>query len=148
MIDFNAVKAAVSMEELLAEEGVEVKRGWAICPFHPDSKPSMRIYPDGFYCFACGAGGDVINYVARRRGISNSEAAALLAKGAGVLPLTYREIRERARAKREREHRKALCAALIDDLTAQRRQAAANGENTAELDEQLDELVRGFDRRC
>lgn len=148
MIDFKAVKAAVSMPELLAEDGIEVKRGWAICPFHADTKPSMRVYSDGFYCFSCGAGGDVITYVARRRGISNGEAAKLLADGAGVKPLTYREIRERERAKKQREKRVAVTMALIEDLTAMRREAAARGEDVTELDEQLDELVRGLDQRC
>src|SRR3990167_10811293 len=39
-----------------------------ICPFHEDKKPSFAIYPNtnSWYCFACGDGGDVIDFYMRR----------------------------------------------------------------------------------
>lgn len=50
---------------LIAGEG----RLHAICPFHPDTDPSFDIYPWGggerFGCFACGAGGDVLDFIQR-----------------------------------------------------------------------------------
>ena len=38
-----------------------------LCPFHSEKTPSMVVYPENqsFYCFGCGAGGDVINFVMR-----------------------------------------------------------------------------------
>ena len=41
-----------------------------LCPFHNEKTPSFTVYPDtqSFYCFGCGAAGDVINFV---RKISN-----------------------------------------------------------------------------
>lgn len=37
----------------------------ALCPFHSDSKPSLIIFPstNSFYCFGCGIGGNVINFL-------------------------------------------------------------------------------------
>lgn len=37
----------------------------ACCPFHDDSTPSMKVYENGFYCFGCDEGGDVIDFVRR-----------------------------------------------------------------------------------
>ena len=41
-----------------------------LCPFHTEKTPSFVVYPEtqSFYCFGCGAGGDVITFV---RKISN-----------------------------------------------------------------------------
>ena len=36
----------------------------ALCPFHSEKTPSFHVYTDtqSFYCFGCGAGGDVITF--------------------------------------------------------------------------------------
>ena len=36
-----------------------------LCPFHSEKTPSYVVYPDteSFYCFGCGAGGDVISFI-------------------------------------------------------------------------------------
>lgn len=49
------------------------------CPFHDDSTPSMKL-DRRYYCFGCGATGDVIDFVSRLRGIGSKEAAILLAQ--------------------------------------------------------------------
>ncbi|HAZ61995.1 MAG TPA: DNA primase, partial [Armatimonadetes bacterium] len=38
-----------------------------LCPFHSEKTPSFNLYPEtgSFYCFGCGAGGDVITFVRR-----------------------------------------------------------------------------------
>lgn len=49
----------------------------ACCPFHPDRHPSMKV--DRLYhCFACGVGGDVIDFTARLFNLSQYEAAKKL----------------------------------------------------------------------
>lgn len=58
--------------------GVTVNsRGIALCPFHAEDTPSCRFYPGdrGFYCFGCGAGGDVLTFVGKLLGLSPIEAA-------------------------------------------------------------------------
>lgn len=86
--------------------GLKVVKGLCLCPFHHDRKPSMRIYPNGkgYYCFACGAGGDQIKLVAQCHAIPNHEAAKELAAAFGVpleVPQTYREKREAALRRRQ-----------------------------------------------
>lgn len=46
------------------------------CPFHQDDTPSFTVYPKtrSFYCFGCGVGGDVIDFVRRANGVSFREA--------------------------------------------------------------------------
>lgn len=110
--DYAEVKQAVMMRQLLEHYGYTVNsRGWAICPLHKDRKPSMRVYPDGFYCFACGAGGDVITFVARTEGLSNEAAAKQIIRDFGI-PInleqaSYREQRERQLRYRQQQELRA-----------------------------------------
>ena len=63
---------------------VRVGSEWkACCPFHPDRSPSFTIYEGGqrFFCFGCGAGGDVFDYLKRAHGIGLREAVAKLEGG-------------------------------------------------------------------
>lgn len=57
--------AQVPMQRVLEERGIKIARnGMCSCPFHgADRKPSMKIYKDGFRCFACGNSGNVIDFV-------------------------------------------------------------------------------------
>ena len=77
---FESVKAAVTVRQAVDHYGLEVNRGNMICcPFHADRTPSMKLNEDYFYCFGCGAHGDVINLVARLFGLSGYDAAKKLA---------------------------------------------------------------------
>lgn len=52
-----------------------------LCPFHADTRPSLRINikTGGYKCMSCGsAGGDVVDFVRRYRGLSFREAVMLL----------------------------------------------------------------------
>lgn len=57
-----------------------------LCPFHSEKTPSFVVYPEtqSFYCFGCGAGGDVINFVRRISNLDYVEAVKLLAGRAGM----------------------------------------------------------------
>lgn len=56
------------------------------CPFHEDSSPSFTVNPDKqlFHCHGCGAGGDVIAFEQRIRGLSFQDALQSLAERAGI----------------------------------------------------------------
>ncbi len=57
-----------------------------LCPFHSEKTPSFTVFSDtqSFYCFGCGAGGDVITFVMREESLEYPEAVKLLADRAGV----------------------------------------------------------------
>ena len=54
------------------------------CPFHDDHTPSLKLNEDYFYCFGCGAGGDVVSLTARLFNLRPYEAASKLAVDFGV----------------------------------------------------------------
>jgi len=61
----------------------KVGKDWyGLCPFHPDTKPSMRVREDKkvFNCFGCGTGGNVITFIAKIKNLSFQEALNFLAE--------------------------------------------------------------------
>ena len=82
---FAQIKAAVSVKEAAEHYGLEVNRGNMVCcPFHADRTPSMKLNEDYFYCFGCGAHGDVIDLAARLFNLSGYDAAKKLATDFGM----------------------------------------------------------------
>ena len=57
-----------------------------LCPFHNEKNPSFTVYPekDSFYCFGCGIGGDIIEFIQRIEKIDYISAVKLLAERSGV----------------------------------------------------------------
>ncbi len=57
-----------------------------LCPFHDERTPSFHVYPEEqqYRCYGCQAHGDIIDFVARTRGIDKREAIAELAREAGI----------------------------------------------------------------
>ncbi|MEG0017707.1 MAG: DNA primase, partial [Hydrogenoanaerobacterium sp.] len=57
-----------------------------LCPFHNEKTPSFTVYPatQSFYCFGCGAGGDVISFIKRIENLEYIDAIKLLAEKAGM----------------------------------------------------------------
>ena len=84
---FESVKAAVTVRQAAEHYGLEVGRnGMTRGPFHDDRHPSLKLNESYFYCFGCGATGDVIDFVARLFGLSSYEAAQKLAYDFGIDP--------------------------------------------------------------
>ena len=82
---FESVKAAVPLRQAAEHYGLRVLRnGMTCCPFHKDRHPSMKLNKDYFFCFGCGASGDVIDFTARLFGISLKDAAEKLAADFGI----------------------------------------------------------------
>lgn len=69
---------------------VKLKRSgrnyFGLCPFHSEKSPSFSVAPDKqiYYCFGCGAGGNVINFVMNIEGYEFVDAIKHLANEAGI----------------------------------------------------------------
>ena len=85
MNQFESVKAAVPLRQAAENYGLELRRnGMTCCPFHEDAHPSLKLNEDYFFCFGCGASGDVIDFTARLFGISLKDAARKLSADFGI----------------------------------------------------------------
>ena len=81
---FEAVKGNVTARQAAAMYGIQVNRhGMAVCPFHNDKNPSMKV-DKRFHCFACQADGDAVDFVSRLFGLPSKEAAVKIANDFGI----------------------------------------------------------------
>ena len=94
-LDKERVRRQADFERLVRKASSKVKgrpgqrqSTLARCPFHDDHDPSMSVdFAKGAYhCFACGAGGDIFQWVMRRRQMSFLEAMAWLAEEFNIEP--------------------------------------------------------------
>ena len=117
---FEAVKQSVTVREAAQMYGIEVNRsGMACCPFHDDKNPSMKLNEEYFYCFGCGATGDVIDFTARLYNLSPKEAAEKLAQDFGLAydsqaPPRRRYVRRKSEAQKFKEDRDHAFRVLAD----------------------------------
>ncbi len=76
----------------------------ACCPFHNEKTPSFTVFPDtaSYYCFGCGAGGDVITFIMKYRNLDYREAVYELADRAGLKVPEDRQVSNDDRRRRER----------------------------------------------
>ena len=87
MTKIETIKAAVTPTDAARQYGLAVgNHGMACCPFHNDRHPSMKLYDDHFYCFACGAHGDVIDLTAKPLGLNFTESVHRLAVDFSIDP--------------------------------------------------------------
>lgn len=103
---FSEVKEQLSTRQVAESYGLHIRRnGTACCPFHDDRHPSMKV-DQNYHCFACGVGGDVIDYTARMYGLSQYDAARKLIEDFGLPVQTEAMSREeKERLRREKEER-------------------------------------------
>ncbi|MGO8680135.1 MAG: CHC2 zinc finger domain-containing protein [Limisphaerales bacterium] len=91
--DFNQIKRTTDIVRVVESYGVKLRKVGrnhvGRCCFHADKNPSLIVTPDKglFHCPACGAAGNVIQFVAKKEGIGEREAAVkLLGSVPGVRP--------------------------------------------------------------
>lgn len=96
----NNIEDVISSYVTLSRSGSNLK---GLCPFHSEKSPSFTVYSgDGhFYCFGCGAGGDVISFVMRMENLDYRSALDYLAKRCGI-SLPDEDNRERGGVSRQR----------------------------------------------
>ena len=120
MTMYETIKAAISVKQAAEHYGLKASRnGMACCPFHNDRHPSLNLNEDYFFCFGCGAKGDVIDLVARLFDLSGYEAAQKLAADFGIstepgqaVRASYKPKRPHIRQFREDE---MLCSRVLTD---------------------------------
>ena len=91
-VDIAALKARHPLGDTVEAAGVRLRgRGrvrQGVCPFHDEAEGSFTVYGDSerFYCFGCGEGGDVLDFIQRAEGLSLPEAIARLDGSPGLAP--------------------------------------------------------------
>lgn len=92
-IDFKHVRTNADFGAVLAHYGIELHKDGSkdgqfkgLCPFHDDSKPSLKVNLDRrlYNCFACGASGNVLEFVAEHDGLELRAAAEKVAGICGI----------------------------------------------------------------
>ena len=91
-VDIPALKARHPLGDTVEASGVRLRgRGrvrQGVCPFHDEVEGSFTVYGDSerFYCFGCGEGGDVLDFIQRVENLSLPEAIARLDGSPGLAP--------------------------------------------------------------
>ena len=115
MTIFEAVKSTVTPKMAAAHYGMTVSRnGMVCCPFHRDLHPSMKLNEDYFYCFGCGAKGDVIEFTSKLFGITALEAAQKLSADFGIQARKPSVLAKLNRYKTQAENER-LCFRVLND---------------------------------
>ena len=143
---FESVKAAVTLRQAAKAYGLRVlPNGMTCCPFHEDAHPSLKLNEDYFFCFGCGASGDVIDFTARLFGISLKDASEKLTADFGISadikPIAIRQNPSRLDELRYRR-------ALTDYLHLLKKWKTQYAPNTPEdsLDDHFVESCQQYDR--
>lgn len=124
---------------------------FGLCPFHNEKSPSFSVSPNKqmYYCFGCGAGGNVFTFIMEYENYSFPEAVRFLAKRAGV-NLPEAEYNEEARRKESKKARllevnKEAAKYFYYQLRSQRGQAGYRYLQKRELsDETIKKFGLGF----
>ena len=91
-VDIPALKARHPLGDTVEAAGVRLRgRGrvrQGVCPFHDEVEGSFTVYGDSerFYCFGCGLGGDVLDFIQQAEGLSLPDAIARLDGSPGLAP--------------------------------------------------------------
>lgn len=84
--DFYIIRNSITMRQLAEWHGFQInRRGFIKCPFHAggaERTPSLQVYSGyrGFYCRACGQGGDVIKFTELYENLRPKEAVLVLSE--------------------------------------------------------------------
>ena len=106
----NDIVSVISSVVALKKKG---GRYFGVCPFHNEKTPSFSVSGENqlYYCFGCGAGGNVVTFVMQYENFSFQEAITYLAERAGM---EVPEDTASAAAKKEEDKRKQLLAVYRD----------------------------------
>jgi len=88
-IDLDNIKSKISIRSELEKKTKLIQKGkdyWCCCPFHEEKTPSCKINDDygSFYCFGCGAKGDIFTIYTELYNYTFPDAVRDLAKRVGI----------------------------------------------------------------
>ncbi len=137
------VLAAADMVEVVGRYTQLKKSGanyMGCCPFHEEKTPSFSVNPVEklYYCFGCGEGGNLFNFVQRKEDLDFAAAVEHLADKLGIV-LEYEETSARGEAER---HRRERLRALLEQTTAYYERVLWEGKAAVPAREYLQ--ARGF----
>ena len=149
-VDIPALKARHPLGDTVEASGVRLRgRGrvrQGVCPFHDETEGSFTVYGDSerWYCFGCGLGGDVLDFIQRAENLSLPDAIRRLDGGpglaAGVAPRPVPARRPRAIPLPPRDP--ALLTAAVRFYAGQLRRSPAAREYLASRGVALDASLR------
>jgi hypothetical protein len=121
-----------------------------LCPFHGETKPSMRIYPDHYYCYGCHAWGDHVDWLMQVEGLEYADALYVVENWQGpVVP------RSPAHGRPEEDARRTAYALTwwdaakpIQGTLAARYLADTRGIDLDVLSDDISERSLRFHPRC
>ena len=93
-VDIPTLKARHPLGDVVEASGVRLRgRGrvrQGVCPFHDEAEGSFTVYGDSerWYCFGCGLGGDVLDFIRRTENLSLPDAIRRLGGGSWEVPRT------------------------------------------------------------
>ena len=93
-VDIPALKARFPLGDTVEASGVRLRGSGRVrqgfCPFHDEAEGSFTVYADSerWYCFGCGLGGDVLDFIQRVEYLTLPEAIARLDGSPGLAPVS------------------------------------------------------------
>lgn len=75
---FKEVRERVDLRDVASWLGISRGHDTALCPFHSDNHPSLKLYADHFHCFVCGAHGDSVALTSKTLNVRPIEAVGQL----------------------------------------------------------------------
>jgi len=132
---FEIAKTYDLKDYLQSRYGMEFKRNFTICPFHNDEKASLSVHPQKqiFKCFACGAAGDIVEFVKLHDKLSPLDAVKRVLSDHGVEVGQVGEMSEEEKAKREKEMAKVRAEAEKRKRAVEKSEAAKRARAAKEM---------------
>lgn len=146
-IEFADVARLVSCREFADAEGMKMRGGRAVCPFHGGEHYNLQFFDDGkCYCHVCHKAADVVQLAAAVWGCSQVEAAGELNRRFNLHMDTKTPTAAEAdawqRKRNQREGRQREAEAAVEAAEAEARAAMLAVETTTSSAEDYDELQR------
>ena len=112
---YEAVRSKVNLHMAAEKYGMDIgKNSMVRCPFHDDRTPSMKLNNKYYYCFGCGAKGDVISLVAEHLSLSAADAAQRIADDYGIETKNI-SVNSKLNFYKEKQKRRDRCVRVLCD---------------------------------